>query len=94
MTLPQYDRERLERLLGGVSLTDFRARLRARFERGSSASMLTLTRLAVHERETLTGPLLGTQRDAETDARLTETEVRANHAAAHHQRDQSRSTHS
>ncbi|HET8936923.1 MAG TPA: TIGR02679 family protein [Polyangiales bacterium] len=64
MTPPTYDRERLERLLGGESLAGFRSRLRARFERGSSASVLTLTRLATHERESLTGLLGLRSRDA------------------------------
>jgi uncharacterized protein (TIGR02679 family) len=56
--LLEHDRARLERLLGGPNLAAFRARLRARFERGAAAAVITFTRLTPHERDTLTG-LLG-----------------------------------
>jgi uncharacterized protein (TIGR02679 family) len=58
------DRPRLERLLGGPALAAFRARLRARFARGSSSEVVTLSRLSRHERETLTGLLGRRTRDA------------------------------
>ena len=64
MTQSPQDRERLERLLGGPELANFRAKLRARFERRSSTSVITLTHIKSRERETLTGLLGRRPRDA------------------------------
>lgn len=53
------DPERLQRLLGGTSLSNLRQRLRRRFERGSDVTAsFTLNRLTGLERDVLTG-LLG-----------------------------------
>jgi uncharacterized protein (TIGR02679 family) len=60
------DRERLERLLGGALLSALRARLRRRFAREPMPPLLTLARLATHERRALEG-LLG-RRSREADS--------------------------
>jgi uncharacterized protein (TIGR02679 family) len=52
------DRERIGRLLGGEMLDSLRARLRSIYERGSAGGVVTLSRLADHERVALCG-LLG-----------------------------------
>ena len=58
MSTDSVDGERLQRLLGGVELTNLRLRLRARYERGESRDAFTLTDLQSHERRALAG-LLG-----------------------------------
>lgn len=64
------DRERLQRLLGGDALADLRRRLRARYERAATPEDgFTLTRLTMHERDTLAG-LLGRKRRSATSMRL------------------------
>jgi uncharacterized protein (TIGR02679 family) len=60
------ERERLERLLGGELLSPLRARLRRRFARVPMPPLLTLARLAAHERRALEG-LLG-RRTREADS--------------------------
>ncbi|MDP3844492.1 MAG: TIGR02679 family protein [Oxalobacteraceae bacterium] len=50
--------ERLQRLLGGAQLSELRARLRSRYERGAGSGIVTLARLSETERAALAG-LLG-----------------------------------
>lgn len=50
--------ERLQRLLGGAQLSELRARLRSRYERGIETGIITLTQLSETERAALAG-LLG-----------------------------------
>ena len=50
--------ERLQRLLGGPQLSELRARLRRRYERGADSGIVILTRLSEIERAALAG-LLG-----------------------------------
>jgi uncharacterized protein (TIGR02679 family) len=60
------ERERLERLLGGEPLSALRGRLRRRFARVPQPPLITLARLAAHERRALEG-LLG-KRTREADS--------------------------
>jgi len=70
------ERERLERLLGGVSLSALRTRLRRHFALGRAADELVLTRLAPEERRALEG-LLGLRAREASSLRLSLPELDA-----------------
>jgi uncharacterized protein (TIGR02679 family) len=66
--------ERLQRLLGGTELAALRARLRARFERGETRDVFTLTALNALERRALEG-LLGRAVKSAGSMRLSHAEL-------------------
>ncbi len=68
------DLARLERLLGGEALRPLRMRLRTRFERARQGDLLTLHRLAAHEREALAN-LLGLRLRAASSLRASLAEL-------------------
>jgi uncharacterized protein (TIGR02679 family) len=80
MSMGSTDGERLQKLLGGVELTNLRLRLRARYERGASRDEFTLTDLLSHERRALAG-LLGRRTVAAGSMRIRRSELDA--ALAH-----------
>jgi uncharacterized protein (TIGR02679 family) len=74
MIMDAVDGTRLENLLGGVELANLRRRLRARYERGASRDVFTLTDLEARERRALAG-LLGRRTLAAGSMRIRRSEL-------------------
>jgi len=70
------DRERLQRLLGTPEVKELRRRLRARYERGATRDVFTLTTVSAAERRTLEG-LLGRAIKIGGSIRLRQSELDA-----------------
>ena len=76
------DLERLQRLLGAPEFRELRRRLRARYERGATRDVFTLTALSAGERRTLEG-LLGRPIKTGDSIRLRQSELDAVISRAH-----------